>query len=346
MKTQREARSEGRIRKRTIGALVLLGLISCGTDPAHETDVASDATDGLDLAPEAVAADVADGGHTTTECDGAPGFDCVQDCATDVSFPGVCIDGDWACPAEMPIRFDDCDHGCPGEPAAACCDAIGAEVAPAECILGAWSCAGGSSPDFCCPVAPQVCVVECSSEPTSMVCERGELYCAEPTFERTECGCAGDEPLCCEASGALTETLCTESGWACASAASPEFCQSGPSSIDGTWSERARLDCDGSESISADPIAEFMLSDAGFELTYASGMFETFKNYWGGYSYDPSTGFASFEIDGGNSNPTRGVLEGRIVELPDGQTEWLGFWFGTNDDDSVPQGHCGYRMQR
>jgi hypothetical protein len=106
------------------------------------------------------------------------------------------------------------------------------------------------------------------------------------------------------------------------------------------------LDCDGSESTSADPIAEFIIRGFTFELTYASVLFETFKNYWGTYAYQSETGRAEFAIDGGNSNPALGVLEGRVVELTAGEAEWRGFWFGTNNDDPAPPDHCGYRIQR
>lgn len=325
---------------------LLVPLGSCGTQPGEDvgrSDADMDTADTVDAAADATPVDVR--WDPPVDCEGAPGFDCVQDCATDVSFPAVCVGSEWSCPPDRPIRFDECGPSCPGSPEP-CCNESGAGAAQQECVLGAWSCAGGSSPDWCCSPGSDVCVAECDAGPTPMACDRGALACAEGTFDRTECGCGASPPACCLASGVPIDTLCSDSGWECPSDAANEFCTAGPDSLDGTWSELARLDCDGSESTSADPIAEFSVGGSEFELTYASGMFETFKNYWGTYRYSPETGRATFAIDGGNSNPTLAVLEGQVIDLDNGQAEWRGFWFGTNDDDPAPPDHCGYRMQR
>jgi hypothetical protein len=131
--------------------------------------------------------------HPATRHPTAPSRPASTACRT-VSFPGVCIDFAWTCPPEMPIRFDECGPSCPGLPEP-CCDSVGGDTGQQECVLGSWSCAGGSAPNWCCGASPTVCVSECSGIPAPMNCARGELFCAEGSFDRTECGWRYDAPL-------------------------------------------------------------------------------------------------------------------------------------------------------
>lgn len=263
--------------------LMLVALAACGSEPGSSSgdagaDVSVDASSDTaadtagDVPVTDAGADTAsDTSSDATTCVEPAGFECVQSCNTDVSFPPVCEDGAWTCPDNAPISLDDCGPICAGFPET-CCDAAGVPVEPQMCVQGLWVC---------------------------------------------DIGSVGD---------------CT-----------------GTSEIAGRWRQVAWLPCPNDE---LGDVPDSMIGDMNFErttfdLTWDVNLFESYRDYWGTFTYDETTRFLSMEITGGNNVPTTVDLEGTVTII-DGDLYLREHWFGTLDDDPAfaPPTVCGVHLTR
>lgn len=77
-------------------------------------------------------------------------------------------------------------------------------------------------------------------------------------------------------------------------------------------------------------IGELSFDDAGrFSVTWQP--FESYKDYWGHYAYDPATGRIVLKVEGGNSLPGNGRWEGRVALTADGGLIFDQVAFGSAD---------------
>ena len=87
-------------------------------------------------------------------------------------------------------------------------------------------------------------------------------------------------------------------------------------------------------------IGEIEFTESGhFSVTY--NPFETYRDYWGTYSFDPATGAVAMKVEGGNYQPAGLDLEGIASFAPDGALVLDGVYLG--QPSSVPgAGPCSY----
>ncbi|HSU14066.1 hypothetical protein [Longimicrobium sp.] len=100
-----------------------------------------------------------------------------------------------------------------------------------------------------------------------------------------------------------------------------------PNPLAANWSQADSARCTGGEGGPApEPIRELILRrDSAFSLTAVP--FESYRDYWGRYSYDAATGALHLRIEGGNHSPADGDLEG-IARVEGGRLTMEGFWLG------------------
>lgn len=77
-----------------------------------------------------------------------------------------------------------------------------------------------------------------------------------------------------------------------------------------------------------------------FSVTYQP--FETYKDYWGTYSFDPSSGRLAMSIEGGNFQPPDVDLEGTARLGSDGRLVLDGFYLGGRRGTSLSPQNCRY----
>lgn len=271
----------------SLSLLLLVPLAACGSEPGTSADdtgadaVADASSDAAGDAAGDAATDVplADTGadvplDTTADAEACPqpaGFECVQSCNTDVSFPPVCEGGAWTCPDSAPINLEECGPICAGFPET-CCDAAGVPVEAQMCVQGLWVC---------------------------------------------DIGSVGD---------------CT-----------------GTSEIAGRWRQVAWLPCpnDVVGEVPDSMIGDMNFDRTTFDLTWDVNLFESYRDYWGTFTWDETTRFLSMEITGGNNVPTTFDLQGTVTII-DGDLYLREHWFGTLDDDPAyaPPTLCGVQLTR
>lgn len=83
---------------------------------------------------------------------------------------------------------------------------------------------------------------------------------------------------------------------------------------------------------------EFSAGDR-FSVTFAA--FETYRDYWGTYAFDPATGALRLTVAGGNFVPAGLDLEGR-AELTGGRLTLRGFHLGNRHGTPPPANGCTY----
>jgi hypothetical protein len=106
--------------------------------------------------------------------------------------------------------------------------------------------------------------------------------------------------------------------------------------LTGRWSQRAVEGC----SI-AEPVGELeFMPESRFSVTFRP--FETYRDYWGTYSFDPATGALRMTVEGGNFVPPSLDLEGR-AELVAGRLVLRDMFLGSREG-SPPQTSCTYRF--
>lgn len=113
----------------------------------------------------------------------------------------------------------------------------------------------------------------------------------------------------------------------------------------GTWSQVARVPCDGAsgESAPADPIRELRFRrDGRFSVTWLP--FESYTDYWGAYTHDRGSGRLRLTVERGNFVPADLDLDGN-AEIREARTLQLtGIRLGSRTPDAEPS--CGLRFER
>ena len=104
--------------------------------------------------------------------------------------------------------------------------------------------------------------------------------------------------------------------------------------LTGRWSQRALEGC-----TTARPLRELEFGPNGrFSVTFVP--FETYRDYWGAYAFDPATGALTLTVAGGNDVPPGLDLEGRAERTGERLT-LTGFHFG-HAQVPPPAGGCVY----
>jgi hypothetical protein len=106
--------------------------------------------------------------------------------------------------------------------------------------------------------------------------------------------------------------------------------------LTGTRGQRSLERCDG-----LSPVRELIFAPGNhFSVTFAP--FETYKDYWGGYSFDPATGALRFGVEDGNYVPPGLDLEGHARLDAGGRLILDGFYLGSQPPSPVPWANCRY----
>jgi hypothetical protein len=91
-----------------------------------------------------------------------------------------------------------------------------------------------------------------------------------------------------------------------------------------------------------DPVGELEFMEGNrFSVTFRP--FESYRDYWGDYSFDPATGALRMSVEGGNFVPPSLDLEGR-AELVSGRLVLTGMFLGSRDWAPTPPAGCTYRF--
>ena len=107
--------------------------------------------------------------------------------------------------------------------------------------------------------------------------------------------------------------------------------------LTGRWGQSAASGCEALE-----PVRELEFGPDRFAVTFAP--LETYKDYWGTYSFNPATGALRLMVDGGNSVPPGLDLEG-TARLEDGRLVLEGMFLGDLHGRVPPAGvTCRYRF--
>jgi hypothetical protein len=89
-----------------------------------------------------------------------------------------------------------------------------------------------------------------------------------------------------------------------------------------------------------EPIGELEFNPGNrFSVTYRP--FESYRDYWGSYDFDPATGRIALKPEGGNFVPSGLDLEGE-AKLVDGRLVLSGVFLGSRG--GRPQENCTYRF--
>ena len=109
--------------------------------------------------------------------------------------------------------------------------------------------------------------------------------------------------------------------------------------LSGTRGQKQVQGCEGSE-----PVRELVFtSEGGFAVTFLP--FETYKDYWGTYKFDPASGAIAMTVRGGNHVPAGLDLEGRASLGGDGSLQLEGVYLGSRPGigpGAAPAGGCTY----
>jgi len=105
--------------------------------------------------------------------------------------------------------------------------------------------------------------------------------------------------------------------------------------LTGTWSQSAAEGCDG-----LDPVRELEFGPDRFSVTFTP--FESYKDYWGTYRFDPATGALRLTVESGNNVPAGLDLEG-TARVEDGHLVLDGMFLGDRNG-SPREGGCRYRF--
>ena len=111
----------------------------------------------------------------------------------------------------------------------------------------------------------------------------------------------------------------------------------------GFWREQAQLACEtGAEVVPTQPIQELMfLADGIFAVTWVP--FESYKDYWGAYTFDLARGTLELTVTGGNTIPPDVDGTGRFALDASGTLLLTDMWLGSSGVESGPA-HCGHRF--
>lgn len=105
--------------------------------------------------------------------------------------------------------------------------------------------------------------------------------------------------------------------------------------LTGRWSQQSVEGCSGGE-----PVRELEFQPENrFAVTFMP--FETYRDYWGTYSFDPASGAIRLIVEGGNFVPSNLDTEGR-AELQGGRLRLSDLYLGSRDGPR--QQGCVYRF--
>jgi len=106
--------------------------------------------------------------------------------------------------------------------------------------------------------------------------------------------------------------------------------------LTGTRGQRSVEGCDG-----LTPVGELVFAPGDhFSVTFQP--FETYKDYWGSYRFDPATGALSLSVENGNNVPPGLDLEGRASLDAAGRLILEGFYLGNRQPGPIPPAGCRY----
>ena len=106
--------------------------------------------------------------------------------------------------------------------------------------------------------------------------------------------------------------------------------------LTGTRGQRSIERCEGVE-----PVRELVFAPGNrFSVTFQP--FETYKDYWGSFRFDPATGALRFSVEGGNNIPPGLDLDGRAQLDAGGRLILDGFYLGSVRPSSVQWADCLY----
>lgn len=106
--------------------------------------------------------------------------------------------------------------------------------------------------------------------------------------------------------------------------------------LTGTRGQRSIEGCD-----RLSPVRELVFAPGNrFSITFTP--FETYKDYWGSYRFDPASGALSLSVEGGNNIPPGLDLEGRAQLDAGGRLILDGFYLGSQQMPPYPIGNCRY----
>jgi hypothetical protein len=113
----------------------------------------------------------------------------------------------------------------------------------------------------------------------------------------------------------------------------------------GYWQEEAQLACEsGTEVTPAKAIAELIFDpDGSFAVTWVP--FESYKDYWGTYTFDLAQGTLELTVTGGNTIPLDVDGHGEFAIDARGRLILIDLWLGTPSLENGPP-NCGHRFVR
>jgi hypothetical protein len=111
----------------------------------------------------------------------------------------------------------------------------------------------------------------------------------------------------------------------------------------GIWREQAQLACDtGAEVVPEEAIEELMFfADGTFTVTWFP--FESYKDYWGTYTFDLAQGTLELTVTGGNTIPPDVDGKGRFMVDASGRLIVTELWLGTSPLETGPP-KCGHHF--
>lgn len=106
--------------------------------------------------------------------------------------------------------------------------------------------------------------------------------------------------------------------------------------LTGTRGQRSIERCEGLE-----PVRELVFAPGNhFSVTFRP--FETYKDYWGSYSFEPATGTLRLNVENGNNVPPGLDLEGHAELDAGGRLILEGFYLGSVQPSPAPSADCRY----
>jgi hypothetical protein len=115
--------------------------------------------------------------------------------------------------------------------------------------------------------------------------------------------------------------------------------------VDIWWREEAQFACGTQQQVAPEhPIGELRFrADGSFDVTWVP--FETYRDYWGTYTYDPQRGTLSLTIARGNYVPADVDGNGLFSIDEQGRLILTDMWLGSRRDSKIPA-NCGHRFTR
>jgi hypothetical protein len=102
------------------------------------------------------------------------------------------------------------------------------------------------------------------------------------------------------------------------------------------WKEKAEVACGSQEALSpANPIRELIFwADGTFSVTWKP--FETYRDYWGTYTYSKEKGKIRFKVEAGNNIPANIDGEGYLTLKKNGDLVLKSIWLGSMEEEAKP----------